>query len=224
MQKHSQGHRARLRERLNKDPSALPDYEILELLLGHVLARGDTKPLAKELLARFQSLRGVLDAREDELLQVSGFGPALLGFRRLLRELLARYEAAPLLRREVLATPQAVARMARKRLAASSHEELWAAFLDTQNRLLAWERVAAGSLNMVPLQPRDLVARALTLKASGILLVHNHPGGSSRPSPADLNMTEQVRTAAGVLSIRMVDHLIVTDADCWSILHSDLLS
>lgn len=85
------GHRARLRQRLEREPLAVADYEVLELLLGYGLTRKDTKPLAKELLRRFGSIRGVLDARPDELLQVPGFGPGLMSLWRALRELLARY-------------------------------------------------------------------------------------------------------------------------------------
>ena len=103
------GHRARLKERFTLEPLALADYEILELLLGYVLIRKDTKPLAKELLERFGSLRGVMDARQDELESVAGVGPGLSVFWRLLREFAARCEEAPVRRREELATPQAVA-------------------------------------------------------------------------------------------------------------------
>ncbi|MDR2695893.1 MAG: hypothetical protein LBC79_05890, partial [Deltaproteobacteria bacterium] len=99
---HRTGHRARLKARLEKDAAQLADYEILELLLGCVLLRRDTKALAKALLRRFDSLRGVLDARPDELLSLEGFGPALGLFWRLLRELMARYEEAPARRRETL--------------------------------------------------------------------------------------------------------------------------
>ncbi len=223
MQKRTDGHRERLRARLNADPAALPDYEVLELLLGYVLVRKDTKPLAKELLARFQSLRGFLDARDTELENIPGFGPGLRTFRVLLRELLARHTAAPVLRREVMASPEVVAAMAQNRLAGNAHEEIWVAYLDTRNRLLAWERASSGSLETVSLHPRDVVRRALTLKATGIILVHNHPGGSAQPSGPDLQLTEKVAEAAKTMSIRLVDHIIVTDNACHSMTQEGLL-
>ena len=223
MTKHAQGHRKRLRERLVAGSHTLADYEVLELLLGHVLTRRDTKPLAKELLARFGSLRGVLDARTQELLAVPGFGPALEAYWNLLREVMARYAEAPARWRTELCSPLAVARMARVRLAASDHEEFWVAYLDTQNRLIAWEMASKGSVHAVPLYPRDVMARALVLKASSVILVHNHPGGSPRPSGADIDLTQKVRNAGETLGVRLTDHVIVTDDACYSLLEDRLI-
>lgn len=98
------GHRARVRERLEREPLAVADYEVLELLLGYGLTRKDTKPLAKELLRRFGSIRGALDARPDELLQVPGFGPGLMALWRILREVLARHATSAVRKREIMAT------------------------------------------------------------------------------------------------------------------------
>ncbi|MDR2050155.1 MAG: DNA repair protein RadC [Deltaproteobacteria bacterium] len=215
---HYHGHRARLRQRLQKNPEELPDYEILELLLGKVLARRDTKALAKDLLARFQSFRGVLDAKPAELEGVAGFGPALSSFWLLLREVLARYAESPLRRRETLASPAAVAEMARTRLAGHDHETVWAAFVDARNHLLAWERIAAGSVDQAGVRPRDILERALLLKASGFILVHNHPGGVPTASAADLEMTARLRQAAGSVGLRFLDHIIVADAESRSLL------
>lgn len=135
------GHRARLRQRLARDAQSVEDYEILELVLGFALTRKDTNPLAKELLRRFGSIRGVLDARPDELQAVNGFGPGLLSLWQLLRELLARYQSSSLRRREEIATPEAVARLARTQLAACPHEECWLALLNGGNFLIGWERL-----------------------------------------------------------------------------------
>lgn len=211
------GHRARLRERLAREPLAVADYEVLELLLGYALPRKDTKPLARELLRRFDSIRGVVDARPDELIQVPGFGPGLLAFWQVLREVLARRASAPLRRRKELVTPEAVARMARERLCASPHEECWLALVDGMNRLLAWERLSRGGVSAVPLQPRDVLEAAITRKASGIILVHNHPGGDARPSAPDLELTAELQRLAPRLGLRFVDHVIVTEGDCYSI-------
>lgn len=217
MTKHAHGHRKRLRDRLAAEGRALADYELLELLLGHVLLRQDTKPLAKELLVRFGSIRGVLDAREQELADVPGFGPALESYWKLLRETIARYAESPARSRTLLCSPQAVARMARTRLARCAHEEFWVAYLDTQNRLLSWEIASRGSVESVPLYPRDVMARALILKASSLILVHNHPGGRPKPSGSDVELTEKVRAAGKSLGIRLTDHVIVTDDDCYSL-------
>lgn len=221
--KHYQGHRERLRERLAKNPDKLWDYEILELLLGKVLTRKDTKPLAKELLLRFKSIKGVLDAKPAELRNVPGFGPALESFWLLLRELLARYVESPVRQRVLLSSPEAVAAMARSRLAGHEHEETWIAYVDTQNRLIAWEQNSKGSIDQTSIYPRDIMERALLLKASGFILVHNHPGGCSSPSAADLQITESIKRSAQALGLRFLDHIIVTDSEHFSMLNDGFL-
>ncbi|WP_297670059.1 RadC family protein [uncultured Desulfovibrio sp.] len=214
------GHRARLRQRMELNPAAVADYEVLELLLGYSLTRKDTKPLAKELLRRFGSIRGVLDARPDELLQVPGFGPGLLAFLRVLRETRVRYVGSAVFKREVLATPQEVARVAQVRLSGSPHEECWLALVDRSNRLIAWEMLRRGGVADVPVYPRDVLEAALLHKASGIILVHNHPGGNPGPSPQDRLLTEELQRLAPHMGLRFLDHVIVTEGDCYSITQS----
>ena len=211
------GHRSRLRQRLAREPLAVADYEILELLLGYGQPRKDTKPLARELLLRFHNIRGVLDAPPEQLLAVPGFGPGLLSMWQVLREVLARHAAAPLLQGVEVATPQAVAEMARARLAGSQQEECWLAMVNAGNRLVAWERLRQGNVESVPLLPRDVLEPALRYKASGIILVHNHPGGQTRPSQPDLIFTNTVRELAVNMGLRFLDHVIVTDNGCYSI-------
>ena len=218
-----QGHRNRLRTRMQQNAATLADYEILELFLACVIRRQDTKPLAKELLTRFNSIRGVLDAKPAELLNVDGFGPALAELWTLQREVMARYAESSLRQWEVLCSPQTVAAMARQRLAGLAHEEIWVAYLDTQNRLLSWERASRGSLETAPLYPRDVLERSLSLKAMSIIMVHNHPGGNSKPSGADLDLTHRLKAGAMTLGIRVLDHVIVTDGDCYSLMQEGLL-
>jgi DNA repair protein RadC len=220
---HQTGHRARLKARLKKDAAQLADYEILELLLGCVVLRRDTKALAKALLHRFDTLRGVLDARPDELMSLEGFGPSLAVFWQLLREFMARYEEAPVRRREILSTPDAVARMARARLAACPHEELWVALTDHGNRLIAWERLRQGAVGHVPFTPRDVLEMALAHKASNVILVHNHPGGNAHPSGPDLRLTRELAGLAPALGITLVDHVVVTEDACYSLKRDKLL-
>lgn len=217
------GHRERLRQRLEKEPLAVADYELLELLLGYGLTRKDTKPLAKELLQRFSSLRGALDARPEELLAVPGFGPGLLHLWRVLRETLARYTEGPVRQREIAADPESIARMAQIRLAGNTEEEVWIALLTQANALISWERLRQGSVDHVPLMPRDVFTVALQRKASGIILVHNHPGGSARPSRPDIMLTDILRQQAPPLGLRLLDHIIVTDGECYSILQNRFL-
>lgn len=220
---HYLGHRARLRERLVQDSTTLADYEILELLLGYALLRRDTKPLAKELLARFGNLRGVLDALPAELQQVDGVGESVAALQILLRETIARYAEAPVRERISLCSAENVAAMVCPRLSGVPAEELWIATVDARNRLLSWERLAQGTVGTVPCYPRDILERVLQRKASGFFLVHNHPGGTPAASPDDIEMTKNICNIANSMGLRLIDHLIVSGGTCYSIRKSRLI-
>ncbi|MGD9609612.1 MAG: DNA repair protein RadC [Desulfovibrionaceae bacterium] len=208
---HYLGHRRRLKDRLMEDPRALADYEVLELLLGYVNVRRDNKPLAKELLARFGTLRGTLTARMGELRGVEGFGPGLEEFLTLWREAWARFHEQPLRDRVTFNSPDIVAEAAKARLGTAEHEEFWMALLDNKNRLIGWERISKGTVDQAAVYPREVLGVALARKASGIILVHNHPGSDPKPSIQDIEFTRRIRQAAHELDVRVLDHLVVTD-------------
>ncbi len=222
--KTAQGHRERLRQRFLKDPVSLPDYELLELLLGYVLLRMDTKPLAKELLARFKTLKGVLNAQAAELNEFQSFGPACQSFWAVLRELNARYGEIPLRTKITLSDPKDVVEMARRRLAGLRHEEIWGAFLDNQNSLITWQCVSKGTGSQVFFSAPDVLHIAALYKASRIILVHNHPGGNPRPSTADVDLTVGLKKGAKQLAIDLLDHIIVTDANYFSMSDHNMLN
>lgn len=207
---HYIGHRKRLKERLLADPKQLADYELLELFLGQVLLRQDTKPLAKRLIARFGSLRGVLQAPSDELTQESGVGAAVATQWLLQQELFARYMESPVREKRVYSHPKIIADMARARLASCSHEEVWVAFLDNQHHLLAWKKASQGTVNTSDVYPRDIMEAALKYKASCLVLVHNHPSGSCKSSAGDKETTSLVARSAATLGIVLLDHIIIT--------------
>jgi DNA repair protein RadC len=221
--KHCHGHRKRLRTRLAAAPQSLRDDEVLELLLGHVILRSDTKPMAKELLERCGSLRGVVDARPDEYQDIPGLGEGVAAFLLLLREFLARYAESGARVRKQLCSPRAVAAMARERLGRCAHEELWVAYLDPRNRLLSWEKASQGEAGASLLDARSILHRALLLHAESLIVVHNHPGGDPRPSKADREMTRMLQGAAQGIGIRFLDHVIVTNDRHFSIMTNDFL-
>jgi DNA repair protein RadC len=194
----------------------LADYELLELLLGVVITRRDTKPLAKELLKRFGTLRGVMNARPEELRKVEGFGPALEAFWSLWREMWARVREAPVQERTSLTSPQEVAELAMARLGNSPAEEFWMVAVDNKNRLMGWERISKGTVDQAPVYVREVLAMALKRQASGIILVHNHPGGDPKPSAQDVELTKRLVSSSRDLGIRVLDHLVVSEGSFYS--------
>ena len=213
---HYAGHRQRLKDKLADNSRALADYEILEMVLAAALPRRDTKPLAKELISHFGSLKGAIMARPDQLDSVSGIGPGVQTHWRLLQELYARLGEAQARRGAAFSDPEDVARAAIARMGSKGTEEFWVLFLDTRNRVIEWKQVARGTVNATPVFPREIMATALRLEATNIILAHNHPGGDPTPSKEDVLLTGLIREAAAGLDITVLDHLVVTDHDYYS--------
>lgn len=220
---HYLGHRGRLKDRLREDARALADYEILELLLGYANPRKDSKPLAKALLARFGSLRGVYEAREADLAEVDGAGPGTVAFWTLWREFLARLGEQAVADRVLVDDAKVVAELARERLGTLASEEFWVLLLDGGNRVLGWDRLSRGTVNHAAVYPREVAALALKRQAAGLVLVHNHPGGSPKPSMADQTLTRQVKAAAESVGVAVLDHVIVAGKEFFSFKKARLL-
>ena len=221
---HYLGHRRRLKDRLMDNPRALADYEVLEIVLGYVNVRRDNKPLAKELLRRFGNVRGVLTARLEEMRDIPGFGPGAEEFLTLWREVWARFHEQPMRDRAVLGSPDVVAEMARARIGVKEHEEFWMALVDNKNRLVGWEQVSKGTVDQTAVYPREILALALLRKASGVILVHNHPGSDPKPSRQDVELTKRVVNAAREVDLRVLDHLVVTEKSYFSFQSEGMLS
>ena len=210
------GHRSRLRARFLADPVALPDHELLELLLGYVRVRHDNTILAKRLLQRFGSLNGVLAATEAERSLVPDCGAGVDTLCVLIREIIAR-SAQSTVQKKTKVSLLEIAASAAGRLRLNREEEVWAALLDKQNRLLTSIRIRHGSCDHVALEPRELVEAMLRYRADGMVLMHNHPSGSHRPSLADRDVTARIGTALMHMGMHLHDHLIITPEQCFSI-------
>ncbi|MBN2808751.1 MAG: DNA repair protein RadC [Deltaproteobacteria bacterium] len=204
------GHRQRLKERFSRQGlSGLHDYEVLELLLGYVILRRDVKPLAKELLRKFETVKRVLDAPLDRLQAVAGMGPQSAQFLKLCRELLVVYLEQPDRQRQSVTSPEQIGELCRSRLEGLSEEHFLVLFLDNRHRLIVSEVLQRGTVDMSVVYPREVLTRALLHRAAALLVAHNHPGGSPTPSNDDLKITQALKNAAATLDIRLLDHLIV---------------
>lgn len=207
---HHLGHRERLRERAAKGGFvALPDYELIELFLFRTFPRGDVKPLAKALLARFGSLDGVLGATVEELRTVPGVGEAAAMDLKLLHEVALRAGRDKIVKRPVISSWSALLGYVRVALANESREQFRVLFLDKKNQLIADEVMNRGTVDHAPVYPREVMRRALELSSSNLIIVHNHPSGDPTPSRPDIDMTKQIVEAGKALKIAVHDHLVV---------------
>lgn len=207
---HHLGHRERLRDRaLAGGLGPLPDYELLELFLFRSIPRGDVKPLAKRLLARFGSLSATLGASVEELRTVAGVGAAVALDLKLTHEAAARMGREEVARRPVISSWSALLAYVKTTLAHEAREQFRVMFLDKRNQLIADEVMNRGTVDHAPVYPREVARRSLELSASAVILVHNHPSGDPTPSSADVDMTRQVADALRPLRIAVHDHLVV---------------
>ena len=206
-------HRARLRERFLAGGAApMPDYELLELVLFRAIPRRDVKPLARQLIETFGDFAGVLAASPLRLAEIPGVGDAVVTELKIIEAAAHRLSQARVLRRPVISDWQALLDHCRTTMAHRTIEQFRVLFLDTKNTLLADEEQARGTIDHVPVYPREVVKRALELGAAAIILVHNHPSGDPTPSEADITMTRAIDAAARTLSITLHDHLVIGHA------------
>lgn len=222
---HYLGHRQRLRERFLKDfGAALPDYELLELLLFNVVARKDTKALAKALLAHFNgSLGELLAADPHEIRKVKEAGPNVVSFLKAVNAAAVRIAREQVMDRPVLSSWQAVIDYCRAAMAREKREQFRVLFLDKRNSLMADEVQGTGTVDHTPVYTREVVKRALELGATALIMVHNHPSGDPTPSKADIEMTREVVEAAARLGIVLHDHVIIGRRGHTSFRNSGLL-
>ena len=204
------GHRQRLRDRFRKGGAdALPDYELLELILFRALPRRDTKTLAKTLIARFGSFAEVVTAPEPRLKEIEGAGDAVVTELKLVRAAALRLTRSEIMQRPALSSWAQVLDYLRAAQGFEHREQFRILFLDKKNHLIADEAQQQGTIDHTPVYVREVVKRALELSATAIVLVHNHPSGDPTPSRADIDMTKQIVAAAKPLGVAVHDHIIV---------------
>lgn len=207
---HFLGHRERLRERFREaGPEALPDYELLEMVLFRAIKRGDTKPLAKSLIAKFGSFAEVISATPERLMEVNGVGEAVTTELKLVRAAALRLMKGQIINRPLLSSWSAILEYCRAAMAFQDKEQFRILFLDKKNQLIADEVQQEGTVDHTPVYTREVMKRALELSASAIILAHNHPSGDPAPSFADIDMTRKIIEAGQKLGITVHDHVII---------------
>jgi DNA repair protein RadC len=200
----------RPRERLLAEGAeALSSAELVAILLRTGRRGYSAVDIARQLLARFQTLDRLARASVDELRGIKGIGRdkaiALKGAftlaQRMAREL--QLEAP------VMDTPERVADLLREENRLYEVEQFQALLLNTRRRLIRVERLARGTLDTVLVHPRDVFKLAIAANASAIVLVHNHPSGDPTPSEADIRITRDLIRAGQLLKIDVLDHVIL---------------
>ena len=176
---------------------------------GLAIPRRDTKPLAKELIARFGTFAEVVSAPETRLREIKGVSDRVVTELKLVRAAALRLMQGQIMERKVLSSWDQVVAYCRAAMAYEAREQFRILFLDKKNNLIADEMQQQGTVDHTPVYVREVVKRALELSASAIILVHNHPSGDPTPSRADIDMTKIIVDAARPLGVLVHDHIIV---------------
>jgi DNA repair protein RadC len=205
------GHRQRLRSRfLEEGLDGFHDHQVLELLLFHVIPRGDTNPVAHRLMERFGSLSAVLEADPRDLETVEGMGSRASAFLSLVPPLTRRYFHDRVLRdRPLLNCATAVSEYLVPLMAGRPEEVFYLLCLDSRCRVIHPVLLSEGTVRETAVYPRHVVQEAIRHRATAVILAHNHPAGSVAPSQQDRHLTRLLVQALGPLDIRVLDHIIV---------------
>lgn len=188
---------------------ALSDYEIVEMLLFAAHPRGDTKPLAKALLAHFDTLGALFQASPTELEKVPGSGKAAAAAVKIVQAAMEEVTRQEIERKPVISSWDRLLDYCRVHLAHDSVENFHLLFLDRKNQIIREERQQRGTVDHTPVYPREVVKRALELGASALIMVHNHPSGDPTPSRADIEMTRKIADIGNQLGITLHDHVVI---------------
>ncbi|WP_417242103.1 RadC family protein [Celeribacter sp.] len=203
-------HRRDLRDRFAMAGAvAMQDSELLELVISRALPRADVAPLVERLLQTFNDYNSVISAPMIRLLKVDGMDAEIAQELKIIEASAHRLARARILEQPIISSWDALVDYCHTVLAHGDIEQFHVLYLDRKNRLIADEALARGTVDHVPVYPREVIKRALEVNASALILVHNHPSGDPTPSDADITMTNQIRDAAETMDIKLHDHLIV---------------
>ncbi|RJP80880.1 MAG: DNA repair protein RadC [Desulfobacteraceae bacterium] len=220
----SEGHRERLRKRFNKSGrNALADYELIELLLTYVMPRIDTKPFGKALLYQFETILSILQQPEENLMKVKGIGPQTAFFIKVVHACLTRCMESAVEIQTAITGPEDIFAFTRLHLGSQINECAYALYLDTANHIVHHSQVATGTVDRATIYPREVLKPALVNNATGLVLIHNHPSGQPIPSEKDLEITRMLEEVAAPLGIKLIDHMIVTRTQAYSLKTGKLL-
>jgi len=208
---HYLGHRKRLKEKyIRNGLDGWQDYEILELMLSFAVPQKDTKPVAKDLISRFATLSEVLDAEPQELMKCKGISEHSAALLKLFKDVSGVYYKQGAVKRDIVSSPELAVSYLRSVMKGSKDEQFYALFLDSSNHLILGHKIHDGVVNKSVIYPRKVVESAISNKACGVIIAHNHPSGSLKPSDEDIRATSSVKEALETVDISLLDHIIIS--------------
>lgn len=228
--KHYYGHRNRLRNRfLQIGIDSLQEYEIIELLLTYVIPQKDVKEIAKELLSKFKSIKGIFEAEEEDLKSIPYIKDKFITLIKLIKEINAIYRKQKALEKPIHNSIEEIAQYCIEKFGYNKEEEFHVLYIDNKFQILqeksfpTKEFFFKGTIDKTVIYPRSIVEEGLKRKAYGLLIIHNHPNGNVQPSDYDINLTKFLDISAKSVGLTLIDHLIVTSNEYFSFKKQKLL-
>ena len=208
---------------LMRGSGSLSDAELLAIFL-RTGARGNTAlDIARELLCKFGSLRGILGASFKDFSEIRGLGPSKYSQLQAVHELAQRCLLEKMVREDVFTSSGITRQYVLSRLGRRCREVFLCLFLDNQNRLIAQEELFLGTIDGASVHPREVVKQALFHNAAALIFAHNHPSGVAEPSQADISITGRLKKLLEEVDIRTLDHLVVGDGTVVSLAEQGLM-
>ncbi len=204
------GHRARMREKFLINSNSMLDYEILEMLFFSASPRRDTKPIAKNLLAKFGNITNIINADVNLLKEIPGVTNAIITSIKLIKEIIIRESRDKIENNIVINDWQKMVEYCQNNIGNLKNEKLHILFLDKKYRLIS-DKIYGDfeEIDNVNINQSAIIKDALNLASSSIVLCHNHPSGNPNPSKQDIINTEKIKLSLENIAIKMLDHIIV---------------
>ncbi len=209
-----EGHRKRMKERFIK--SGLDDFaphNILELLLFYSIPRGDTNPVAHRLIDTFGSLSGVFDATPEELAKVDGVGENSAILISMIPQIARKYLEDKADTANIVGGCSDIGAFLLPKFVGRTNEALMMVSIDNKNKIISCSVVAEGTVDSAKVSRRKIMEEAMKVKATRVILAHNHPCGVAVPSSEDVVMTKEIGRLFAQVGIELVDHIIVANDD-----------
>ena len=220
------GHRARVKTRFLNNygvNTSYDDYELLEIILFYSIPRRDVKPLAKKLLQKYGTLAGILSSTKENLLQNKGVSENTLVLFHLFKVTNTHLLKKSVKNSHIIKNWDNLIDYCFMKMAHEAKEMISVIYLNVKNIVIQDEIIQQGSINSSAIYPREIIARCLDLRASSIILIHNHPSGDANPSVEDIEMTKDIQKTLSSANIKLHDHVIVANSGILSLKNLGLL-
>ncbi len=208
---------------LSRGAEALNDAELLAIFLRTGVQGRSAVDLARDLLANFGGLVGLLSASQAEFSAGKGLGMAKYAQLQATLELSRRYLRAEIAERDVLTSPEAVRNYLKSRLRVHPHEVFACLFLDNRHRVIEYRELFRGTIDGASVHPREVVREAMRWNAAAVIFAHNHPSGVAEPSQADVRITQRLQDALALVDVRVLDHIVIGEGGGTSFAERGLL-